>query len=87
MGDAVNPRSQRTARLVFLEAQPKCEVNILKQVLPLIGIRFASSRHPLEGGSVIIDRFLVEILLRTHDSIVVSRSSLLQIEIPGRAPN
>jgi hypothetical protein len=56
-------------------------MDVLKQVFPLVGVRFVGSRHPLEGGTIISDGFLVEAFLRTHSSIVVSRSCLLQIVV------
>ena len=71
VGYPINPGLQRTARFVFLQAQPERKMNLLKQIFPFIGIRFVGSRYPLHGGAVTIDCFLVKTLLCAHGHIVV----------------
>jgi len=74
----IDPRAKRASRFVLFQAEPESEMNLLKQIPPLIRIRFVSPRNPLKRGAVCLRRFLVEFFLRAHIHIVVGRWGLLQ---------
>jgi hypothetical protein len=48
MRDAVCPGSQRTSRIVSLEASPQLKVDVLAQVTTLLRVRFVGARQSLE---------------------------------------
>lgn len=63
MGNAVGPGTERAAAVVVSQTAPEIEMNILAQVLALAGVSFISSGKAVEGGAIVADDLLVELVL------------------------
>ena len=88
MGNSIDPRPQRATAIVTPKTPPQLEMNLLRQIPPLLRIRFVSPCQPFERrpelpGGVAIQRILICVswcygCLSAHTKIVAGAGGFLQ---------